>query len=50
MGARGRWKDVWGAGQGAGYVREILPTGQLVSRLRDEYRAAACQLLAELGD
>jgi nitronate monooxygenase len=50
MGARGRWKDVWGAGQGAGCVREILPTRQLVSRLTDEYRAAACQLLSELRD
>jgi nitronate monooxygenase len=48
LGARGRWKDIWGAGQGAGNVREILPTRQLVSRLVDEYRAAACRLLADL--
>ncbi|MFN3930721.1 MAG: NAD(P)H-dependent flavin oxidoreductase [Brevundimonas sp.] len=35
------WKTVWSAGQGAGGVHDILPTEQLVGRLRDEY-AEAC--------
>ena len=48
MSARARWKDIWGAGQGTGCVREVLPTKQLVDRLLDEYRSAACRLLAEV--
>jgi nitronate monooxygenase len=35
------WKTVWSAGQGAGAVHDILPTEQLVGRLREEY-AEAC--------
>ena len=35
------WKTVWSAGQGAGAVHDILPTAELVGRLRDEY-AEAC--------
>ncbi len=35
------WKTVWSAGQGAGAVHDILPAGELVRRLRDEY-AEAC--------
>ena len=35
------WKTVWSAGQGAGAVHDILPTADLVRRLRDEY-AEAC--------
>ncbi|GAA0869339.1 nitronate monooxygenase family protein [Brevundimonas basaltis] len=35
------WKTVWSAGQGAGAVHDILPTADLVGRLRDEY-AEAC--------
>ena len=35
------WKTVWSAGQGAGGVHDVLPTAQLVGRLRDEY-AEAC--------
>lgn len=34
------WKTVWSAGQGAGAVHDVLPTGQLVRRLRDEYSQA----------
>jgi len=48
MGGRGRWKDIWGAGHGAGNVREVLSTRDLVARLQDEYRAAACRLLADV--
>ncbi|MDI1326636.1 MAG: nitronate monooxygenase family protein [Brevundimonas sp.] len=34
------WKTVWSAGQGAGAVRDILPTAQLVARLADEFSHA----------
>ena len=34
------WKTVWSAGQGAGAVHDILPTSQLVRRLREEYSHA----------
>src|SRR5690606_457036 len=34
------WKTVGSAGQGAGAVHGILPTSQLVRRLRDEYSRA----------
>ncbi|RZJ04034.1 MAG: nitronate monooxygenase [Rubrivivax sp.] len=34
------WKEIWGSGQGIGAVREVLPAGQLVARLKREYTAA----------
>jgi nitronate monooxygenase len=34
------WKTVWSAGQGAGGVHDILPTAQLVARLKDEFSQA----------
>ena len=34
------WRDVWGAGQGIGAVKEVLPTARLVDRLEAEYRTA----------
>jgi nitronate monooxygenase len=34
------WKDIWGAGQGVGAVRGVVPAGQLVARLATEYAAA----------
>jgi nitronate monooxygenase len=34
------WKDIWGAGQGVGAIREVVPAGQLVARLAGEYAAA----------
>ncbi|MFG6433208.1 NAD(P)H-dependent flavin oxidoreductase [Roseateles sp. LYH14W] len=39
-GAAKAWKDIWGSGQGIGAVREVLPTAQLVARLKREYLAA----------
>ncbi len=42
MGEEARaWKTVWSAGQGAGAIHDILPTAELVARLRGEY-AKAC--------
>jgi nitronate monooxygenase len=40
------WKEIWGAGQGIGVVREICSTADLVQRVGAEYRAAG-QRLAE---
>ena len=34
------WKDIWGAGQGVGAVKQVVPARALVERLRDEYLAA----------
>lgn len=38
------WKDIWGAGQGVGLIDEVLPTAELVLRLKQEYRAAKAAL------
>ncbi|WP_420471697.1 NAD(P)H-dependent flavin oxidoreductase [Brevundimonas sp. FT23042] len=34
------WKTVWSAGQGAGAIHDILPAGELVGRLRQEFAQA----------
>ncbi len=34
------WKEIWGAGQGVGAVREIVSAGELVARFKREYDAA----------
>ncbi|MES2756339.1 MAG: nitronate monooxygenase family protein [Pseudomonadota bacterium] len=38
------WKDIWGAGQGIGAVKQVLTTAQLVARLQEEYQAARRRL------
>ncbi|MEY4561301.1 MAG: hypothetical protein RLZZ618_578 [Pseudomonadota bacterium] len=38
--AKKAWKDIWGCGQGIGAIDKILPTRELVQRLRTEYTAA----------
>ena len=43
-GAAKAWKEIWGSGQGIGAVREVLPAGQLVARLKREYQAARQRL------
>ncbi|HEY9027308.1 MAG TPA: nitronate monooxygenase family protein [Burkholderiaceae bacterium] len=43
-GAAKVWKDIWGAGQGVGAVKAIVPTAALVKRLSDEYAAARRRL------
>ncbi|MCB0405444.1 MAG: nitronate monooxygenase [Bdellovibrionales bacterium] len=35
------WKQVWGAGQGAGLIDQILPAGQIVHTLMNEYYSAS---------
>lgn len=38
------WKDIWGAGQGVGGVKEVVSAGDLVDRLEREYQAARNRL------
>lgn len=38
------WKDIWGCGQGIGAVKQIVPAGELVARLKAEYEAARAGL------
>ena len=34
------WKEIWGAGQGVGSVRKIVPAAELIARLKKEYDEA----------
>lgn len=34
------WRDIWGAGQGIGAIREVAPVASYVARLISQYRAA----------
>ncbi len=44
------WKDIWGAGQGVGALKAVVPAAALVARLAREYDAARARLgLAELA-
>lgn len=38
------WRDIWGAGQGIGSVKEILTVAGLVARLKQEYDMRLAQL------
>ena len=40
------WKEIWGAGQGIGAVRAVVPTAALTDRLVAEYAAARARLAA----
>jgi nitronate monooxygenase len=40
------WKDIWGAGQGVGAVHEVVPTADLIARLKREYDEAKRGLCA----
>jgi nitronate monooxygenase len=37
------WKTVWSAGQGAGTIHDVVPTAELIARLRTEYAQATDQ-------
>ncbi|MFN0162927.1 MAG: NAD(P)H-dependent flavin oxidoreductase, partial [Burkholderiales bacterium] len=39
------WKDIWGAGQGAGQVRDVPPASVIVDRLEAEYTLAKARVL-----
>lgn len=45
-GAQKAWKDIWGCGQGIGVIDKVLPTAELVARLKREYAEAKASLLA----
>ena len=38
------WKDIWGSGQGIGAVEDVVPTAELVARLKREFDAARDRL------
>jgi nitronate monooxygenase len=46
--AKKAWKDIWGCGQGIGPVKSVLPTADLVARLKREMLAAQQRVSARL--
>jgi len=38
------WRDIWGSGQGVGAVDAVMPAGELVAKLADEYAAAKAHI------
>ena len=44
------WKTVWSAGQGAGAIHDVLPTTELVGRLRQEFAQATEQFSARTAN
>jgi nitronate monooxygenase len=40
------WKDIWGAGQGVGQIHEIVPTADVVAKLKREYDEAKKRVAA----
>jgi nitronate monooxygenase len=42
--AKKAWKDIWGCGQGIGAIHAVLPTRELVARLKREYLEARRRL------
>ena len=43
------WKDIWGAGQGVGAVRGILPAADYIAKLAAEYEEAKRELMAKIA-
>ncbi len=43
--AKKAWKDIWGCGQGIGVIDQVVPTAELVGRLKREYAEAKARLL-----
>ena len=43
------WKTVWSAGQGAGAIHDVVPTAELVARLRQEFAQATDQFAIKAG-
>ena len=41
------WKHIWGAGQGIGAVKDVVPAAELVDRLAREYAAARKRLFEQ---
>ena len=38
------WKEIWGAGQGIGAIKQVQPSAELVARLAQEYDAAKARM------
>ena len=38
------WKDIWGAGQGVGSIKQVVPAAELVERFVKEYAMARRRL------
>lgn len=38
------WRDIWGAGQGIGAIKRVVPAAELIARLDEEYNAARHRL------
>jgi nitronate monooxygenase len=38
------WRDIWGAGQGVGAIKRVLPAAELVAQFAEEYQAARRRL------
>src|SRR5438045_3822262 len=49
-GHRKAWRDIWGAGQGVGAVKEIVSAGDLVARLTREYTTALAELAGRVPE
>ena len=43
------WKDIWGAGQGVGSVKEIQTAAEVVARLKREFLEANQQLRTKIA-
>ena len=39
------WKEIWGSGQGISAVKSIMPAGELVKRINNEYIEAKNKLM-----
>ena len=44
--AKKAWKDIWGCGQGIGAITSVVPTRELVARLKREYDEARRRVCA----
>jgi nitronate monooxygenase len=38
------WRDIWGAGQGVGAIKRVVPAAEMIARFTDEYQAARHRL------
>jgi nitronate monooxygenase len=38
------WRDIWGCGQGISAIKKLVPTSELVARLKREYQASRSRL------
>ena len=44
------WRDIWGAGQGVGAIKGVVPAAEMIARFTEEYQAARHRLgLAQGG-